>query len=137
MDKKSRSRHSHRLELRDLRWLILMLAVTCALAYWALFSNKFGKNDFAAVSGNGQLPDDIQPVETGAQLVIDLPPMPTLIPTLDPASVEHEQAMGAVQSSDPVSVPGTSVQPPVKIFLGGSKPSTQKVTTVTVTRSSR
>lgn len=135
MNKKSPSRHPHRFDLKDLKWLILTLAVTCALAYWALFSNKIGEKGLATASSNDQVPGSVPPVETEAQMVIDLPPMPTLIPTLDPSSAE--QGMQPVLSQNPVSVPATSVQPPVKIFVGGAKPSTQKVTTVTVTRSSR
>jgi hypothetical protein len=135
MKKRSPSRHPRRFDLKNLKWLILTLAVTSALVYWALFSNKLGERGLAAASGADQVSGPIPPAETDVQMVIDLPPMPTLIPTLDTSSVE--QATQPVLSPDPAKVPATSVQPPVKIFVGGAKPSTKKITTVTVTRSSR
>ncbi|MEJ2354151.1 MAG: hypothetical protein P8Y03_30620 [Anaerolineales bacterium] len=135
MNKKSPSRHPRRFALKDLKWLILTLAVTCALVYWALFSNKIGEKGLATASGNDQVPGSVPPVETEAQMVIDLPPLPTLIPTLDPSLAE--QLVQPVPSQNSVSDSATPVQPPVKIFIGGAKPSTKKVTTVTVTRSSR
>ncbi|HZD58002.1 MAG TPA: hypothetical protein VE136_14825 [Anaerolineales bacterium] len=133
--KKPPSRHAHRFDLKNLKRLILVLAVTSALAYWAMVSNNFGDKGVAPANGKGQIPESVPPAETGAQMVIDLPPMPTLIPTMDSSLVG--QAMQPLPSQDPVSVPATSIQSPVKIFLGGAKPSTKKVTTVTVTRSSK
>lgn len=135
MKKRSPSRHPRRFDLKNLKWLILTLAVTSALVYWALFSNKLGDRGVVTAGGNDQVPESLPPVQTEAQMLIELPPLPTLIPTLDASSVE--QTTQPVLSQDPVKVPATAVQPPLKIFVGGAKPSTKKVTTVTVTRSSR
>jgi hypothetical protein len=135
MNKKSSSRRRRRFDLKGLKWLVLTLAVTSALAYWALFSNRLGERGFVAASSADPVSGSIPPAEIEAPMVIDLPPMPTLIPTLDASLAE--QAMQPVLSQDPVKAPPTSVQPPVKIFVGGAKPSTKKITTVTVTRSSR
>ena len=135
MKKRSPSRHPRRFDLKNLKWLILTLAVTSALVYWALFSNKLGDRGAATASGNDQVPESLPPVQTEAQMLIELPPLPTLIPTLEPSLAE--QAMQPVPSQNSASGPATAIQPPVKIFVGGAKPSTKKVTIVTVTRSSR
>ena len=135
MKKRSPSRHPRRFDLKNLKWLILTLAVTSALVYWALFSNKLGDRGVVTAGGNDQVPESLPPVQTEAQMLIELPPLPTLIPTLDPSLAE--QVMQPVPSQNSASGPATAVQPPLKIFVGGAKPSTKKVTTVTVTRSSR
>jgi len=121
----------------DVKWLLLSGALVSTLGFWGVFTrldNKSLVND--AVPDPSQTPDS--ELETSNTQVLRLPPMPTLIPTAavtvasqsDPAAVLAAPA--AIQVTSPVAP-----QAPVKILLGGSKPSKGGPVPVARTSSSR
>ena len=155
MPKPSTHPKGRSLSLTEVKVLFLSLAVTGTLGIWSLLARQA---DQAAATANanpdptGTLPPT--PDQSSNTLVLDLPPLPTLVPPApDTASFsmpgqapaaamvsQQGQAAPAVQApvvQTPV-VQAPAVQAPVKILLGGSKPSSghAKRTTVTSTRSS-
>jgi hypothetical protein len=112
-----------KLDTSSARRIVFTLAVTSSLGFWALFSRLNG----ATASGTSEVSDTnttLPPVQVDQQVSFDLPPMPTLIPPIDPSQVTVSAA--PLTNQPPVNVaavPGSG-----KVFLGGSKPSTAPTT---------
>jgi hypothetical protein len=100
--------------------MVLTLSVASTLGFWAVFS-RLNYDPFAAAGGANQSSGNVPPMKAETELVLDLPPLPTLIPPLDPSSL-------ASLSVPPVLFPNSvnlskSFDPLTgKIYLGGSKP---------------
>jgi hypothetical protein len=116
------------------RQAVFVLAVASTLGFWVYFS-KTAQDQSANAVNNDQVSGTAPPEQTDNQIVIDLPPMPTLVPPLDPSTVNLAPPPTPAQNQ--VVVPQPSISTSGKIFLGGSKPSAPKPRTVTTTRSSR
>ena len=81
MEKNQSPKRKTLFDMRDVKRLVFALAVASTLGFWALFSSEFKLDSFAAASNNvttGSTP----PGQADELLVLDLPPLPTLIPTL-------------------------------------------------------
>ena len=82
MEKNQSPKRKTLFDMRDVKRLVFALAVASTLGFWALFSNDFKLDSFAAASNNvttGSTP----PGQADELLVLDLPPLPTLIPTVE------------------------------------------------------
>jgi hypothetical protein len=109
----------------DVKWLLLSGALVATLGLWGVFTRlEIQPTASAASAQPPQAPDPT--AESSHTITLDLPPMPTLIP---PAPVSAS-ALAAVQPAEmlaaptpvPVNLP-VAPKAPVKIYLGGSKPS--------------
>ena len=97
--------------MSTIKTMIVSLSMAIILGFWGLFSRQ-NEPDMLADTG----PADtqtlvVQPVSLS--LAIDLPPLPTLIPPLDPTTMEQPAAIQTIQPQ---------VLSTTKIFLGGAKP---------------
>ncbi|MBT3389602.1 MAG: hypothetical protein HN413_04250 [Chloroflexi bacterium] len=95
-----------------IKTLIVSLSLASILGFWSLFSQQNDLGVLASTTSNISL---VQPSAEPA-LALDLPPMPTLIPPLDPSTIVQQPAAAPVVSQ-PELRPGSTV------VLGGSKPS--------------
>jgi hypothetical protein len=144
MDKHPANKKKHGPRKGETKILIGALAVTSALGFWNLFAHQ-AVNDLASA---GQSQDttstaSASPEASTNRVVLNLPPMPTLVPELQSTALDLQPIPTAPAV---VSVAAnTVVQPPTKIYLGGSQPGTAAKTSakrsapapVTSTRSSR
>jgi hypothetical protein len=135
MDKKTHSNRAHKIDTRGVKRLVFILAVSSTLSFWALFSNKMNVDLSAAAGSKVQALGAVPPAQAENQFVLDLPPMPTLIPPLDPSKASLELPPITVQN--PVGFSRPSVPMTGKIFLGGEKPKLGVSAPITTTRSSR
>jgi hypothetical protein len=135
VDKKTtNSNKPKKFDTQGARQAVFVLAVTSTLGFWVYFS-KTAQDQSANAVSNDQVSGTVPPEQTDNQIVIELPPMPTLIPPLDTSNVNLVQPPATTQNQ--VAVPQPSISTSGKILLGGSKPSAPKPRTVTTTRSSR
>jgi hypothetical protein len=125
--------------------LIGALAFTSALGFWNLFARQAVSDLASAAQSQDNMTNDVVPQEqaTTNRIVLELPPMPTLVPEIQSAGTDI-QPLPTTPAAVNVSSP--TVQPPGKILLGGSKPGAGAVQApakrsssapVTSTRSSR
>ena len=127
MDKKSSSGKRRSVSLREIKWLILTLGLTGTILLWNLFSKQMNQDTVAslAVAATPTLPV--------AGLVLEFPPLPTLVPYLSqPVSLGVKQNLAP--TSAPVAQP--QVQAPVKVILSGAAPRAAAPAPVARTRSS-
>ena len=125
--------------LTEIKWFIATLSVAATLGFWILFARQW----MLQAAANA-VPQDTPeaPQQQDNTLVLDLPPMPTLIPTLtDLPAVVSSQMVAAPVATVQASAPQASApQTTGKILLGGSAPSSNRPahkSTATRTRSSR
>ena len=104
--------------LTEIKWFIATVAVAGTLGFWVLFAKQWMLQVAADTVPPQDTPEAPQPDNT---LVIELPPLPTLIPT--------PTELPMVASPQTVMAPIATVQAPAapqttgKILLGGSAPS--------------
>ncbi len=92
-----------------IKTLIVSIALASVLGFWSLFSRQSDPAVLAAANGNTSLAQSVD-----RSLAADLPPMPTLIPPLDPSTIVQSVSAPVVQSQ---------VRPGTTVMFGGSKPS--------------
>lgn len=137
MEHKNSSKHAHKPTTRSTKQLILVLSVSATLGFWAIFSNK-DKPDLTPGENDDQATGDMPPTQAANQFVLELPPVPTLIPELDSSRPGLE--LPTIPSQNLVSLPQLAAPLTGKIFLGGAKPQSRVVMApapVTRTRSSK
>jgi hypothetical protein len=147
MPKPSAHPKGRSLSLTEVKVLFLSLAVTGTLGIWTLLARQ--ADQAAATTNANPDPTGTVPPTPDQSLVLDLPPLPTLVPPAPdtatfslaaqaPAAAMVSQQQPAAPTVQAPVVQAPAVQAPVKILLGGSKPSSghAKRTTVTSTRSS-
>jgi hypothetical protein len=137
MTNKTPSKYAHKPNTQGAKQLIFILSVSATLGFWALFSNK-NKLDLIASVSNDQSAGDTPPTQADNQFVLDLPPMPTLIPQQNSSRLSLE--LPSIPSQDQASLSQPAVPLLGKIFMGGSKPQSKVVMVpapVTRTRSSK
>jgi hypothetical protein len=110
--------HPHRRHSRltEVKWFIATLSVAGTLSFWILFARQW----VLQTAANAVPMDTPEAQQQDNTLVLDLPPMPTLIPTpTDLPAVASSQMV-----VDPLpSVKASAPQTTGKILLGGSAPS--------------
>jgi len=129
-----RNNKPKKFDTQGARQAVFVLAVTSTLGFWVYFS-KTAQDQSANAASSDQVSGTVPPEQTDNQIVIELPPMPTLAPPLDPSTVDPAPPPAPPQNQ--VAVPQPSISTSGKILMGGSKPSAPKPRTVTTTRSSR
>jgi hypothetical protein len=108
-----RRRHSR---LTEVKWFIATLSVAATLGFWTLFARQW----VLQAAANAVPQDTPEAPQQDNTLVLELPPMPTLIPTL----AELPAAVSSQMIVDPIpSVQAQAPQTTGKILLGGSAPS--------------
>ena len=130
-----RRRHTR---LTEIKWFIATLAVAATLGFWTLFARQW-MLQAAANAVPQDTPDAPQQDNT---LVLELPPMPTLIPTPAdlPATVSSQMVVAPIPTVQASAPQTTAPQTTGKILLGGSAPSANRPahkSTATRTHSSR
>jgi hypothetical protein len=118
MNKATNSNRPHKFDTNGARWVVLTLSVASTLGFWAVFSRD--RDSSAAAGGIGQSTGDVPPSQAETELVLDLPPLPTLIPPLDPSLASASVPPVVFQNSVSLTQPPTPLTG--KIYLGGSKP---------------
>jgi hypothetical protein len=144
MDRNSANKKKHRPRTGETKILIGALAVTSALGFWNLFARQ-AVNDLASAgqSQDNTSTEAASPEASTNQVVLNLPPLPTLVPELQSTALDLQSIPTAPAVVNVAA--NTVVQQPTKILLGGSQPGTAAKTSakrsapapVTSTRSSR
>lgn len=137
MQNKPTSKKRGRRALWEIRLMITALAVAATLGFWNLFSKQM-------VLSQAVEPQPIEPtqVQQPVVLLVELPPMPTLIPALDAQDALASMPASSLQAP---SLPVQTLQTGAKVLLGGSAPQAPRSAParrsapapVTTTRSSR
>ena len=142
MDQKKPNRRPQKLNTQGVRGLVFTLAVSSTIGFWAIFSRTDGVQTSGADSLDQSL-DGLSRIQDENATVLDLPPIPTLIPTADQSIV----SLPAAAMNLPISVPGgafnvkpTRIAPPTtgnKSDKDNSKPEKEKKQREKKTTSSR
>jgi hypothetical protein len=107
MEKNQPAKRKTLFDMRDVKRLVFVLAVASTLGFWALFSNKFNLDSFVAASSS-EAAITTPPSQAEELLVLEFPPLPTLVPTQQPLNIDLTNA--PVPTKIPVSsVPAQSV----------------------------
>jgi hypothetical protein len=122
--------------------LISALAFTSALGLWNFFAHQAITDLASAGKSQGNTTGDVISQEQSSnRIVLNLPPMPTLVPELGSTAIDIQPILTGVAV---VNVSNQAVQQPGKILMGGAQPGTAKTSTkrsapapVTSTSSSR
>jgi hypothetical protein len=120
VNKKTNPNRAHKFDTNGARWMVLTLSVASTLGFWAVFS-KVSYDPSAAAGSAGQSSGDVPPTRAETEFVLDLQPLPTLIPPLDPSLANLSNPPVLFPNSVNLSQPSTPLTG--KIYLGGSKPS--------------
>jgi hypothetical protein len=115
MEQKRSNQRPRKLDTQGIRNLVFALAVSSTIGFWALFSRlndaqSAAGGDLAQSAGEGQFMEEADPV------LVNLPPIPTLIPTLDPSIVGPVAASGLPLPS----TIGSTIPTPAAIQLPGT-----------------
>lgn len=132
-----RRRHTR---LTEIKWFIATLSVAGTLGFWILFARQWVLQAAANAVPPQDTPD--APQQQDNTLVLDLPPMPTLIPTPAdlPAAVSSQMVVAPIPTAQATAPQVSAPLTTGKILLGGSAPSANRPahkSTSTRTRSSR
>lgn len=116
-----------RFSTREVRALIVAASLAGTLGLWNLFATEASEQALLEPTATA-----IPVTEGASQVVLELPPLPTLVAL-------ETSALGwiAPPPVEAVTAVPTSQPPPARIFLGGSKPQPQKPEPAARTRSSR
>ncbi len=96
-------------DMRDVKRLIFVLAISSTLGFWALFSSKLNLSSFVAAS-NSVTASSTPPSQAQELLVLDLPPLPTLIPTAAALTMTDKPASAPAPVQKPIgSLPAQGV----------------------------
>jgi hypothetical protein len=119
----------------DVKWMILSGALASTLGFWGIYSRL--DNQAAITAAGADASKSPNPSsEASNTLVLDLPPMPTLIPP----SLAVSQPLGqplARPAAVQVALPAAVLQAPTKILLGGVRPGQRNIVPLVRTQSSR
>jgi hypothetical protein len=145
MERNSKNKKKRSSRLGETKILIGALALTSALGFWNIFAHQ-AINDLTStgVSQDNTAGDVTLSEQPQNQVVLNLPPLPTLVPELQSAGMAIQPLPTAPAV---VNVSSQVVQQPTKILLGGAQPGATTTTKpsgkrsapapVTSTRSSR
>jgi hypothetical protein len=134
LNNKSNAPRPRAFGIQDIKRLILVLSISSTFSLWALFSNKWNLNPTQAVSGNEVATGSVPPIQTEDMLALDLPPIPTLIPTTNP-SASPTTSTDSRPIQTPVALQPTA--PAKKVVQNKPKPTAKRPAPVATTRSSQ
>lgn len=95
------NRRSQKHDAQGIRGLVLTLAVSSTIGFWAIFSRVDGIQS-SGIENLDQSMDGLSEIQDENDGVLNLPPIPTLIPTADVSVV----SLPAAAMTLPISVPG-------------------------------
>ncbi len=142
MERNTTKRKKHSSRTGETKILIGALAFTSALGFWNLIAHQ-AITDLASAgkSQDNTTGDVISQEQSPNRLVLNLPPMPTLVPGLQSTAMDIQPILTAAAV---VNVSSPAVLQPGKILIGGAQPGAAKTSAkrsapapVTSTRSSR
>jgi hypothetical protein len=107
MDKNQSPRRKGLFDMRDVKRLVFVLALSSTLGFWALFSNKINLSSSTAASSSVTAVAD-PPTQAVELIVLELQPIPTLIPTA---------GAFAIPTSAPAAAPTPTSSAPVHIVI--------------------
>jgi hypothetical protein len=116
MDKKPTPNRGRKTNLGEIKMFITAAAITATLVLWNLFSRPVIPEALSAT-----VEPDVPLVTDESVVMLDLPPMPTLIPPLPDSPLE----VTLVNPSTSTVILAQNPVPTGKILLGGSKPGGQ------------
>jgi hypothetical protein len=127
MERNSNNKKKRSSRVGETKILIGALALTSALGFWNIFAHQ-AINDLAStgVSQDNTAGDVTLTEQPQNQVVLNLPPMPTLVPELQSTGMEIQPLPTAPAV---VEVSSQVVQQPTKILLGGAQPGAATTTT--------
>ena len=144
MEQKRPNQRPKKLDTQGVRGLLFALAVSTTIGFWAIVSRID-----AAQSIGAENPDQVSSepplVQEENQLVVDLPPIPTLVPTLDTSNLvagsglPTPQTIDLVKANPPlITIPGAGGQSSERGVKEPAKPKKSRGNgNVTKTRSSK
>jgi hypothetical protein len=149
MDQKQQKRRPQKLDTYGIRGLVFALAVSSTIGFWAIFSRVDGLQSSGKDSPD-QPTDDLSAVQDENITVLDLPPIPTLIPTMDqsisnlpvtamnlPISVQDgSQVTDLAANPTQIAQPPSTVKPARETSSKPVKPKKVRSKSTTKTRSS-
>jgi hypothetical protein len=115
MEQKRSNRRPQKLDTQGIRNLVLALTVSSTIGFWALFS-RLESGQSAAGDVTAQTAGESQLMAEAESALVNLPPIPTLIPTLDPSIVAPVAASGLPLPS----TIGSTIPTPAAIQLPGT-----------------
>jgi hypothetical protein len=144
MEQKRPNKRPQKLDTQGIRGLVFALAVSSTIGFWAIFSRV------DAIQPSGA--DDLDPSSDGMSevqdenvTVLDLPPIPTLIPATNTSFLSQPMTAmnipvaitdGAGNRNQPLVSPPTAGNKPVRDLSKPEKPKRVKEKKTTSTRSS-
>lgn len=84
MDAKRPNQRPQKLDLPGIRNLVFALAVSSTIGFWAIFS-RVEAGQFSEGGAPAQTSNEAPLLDEESAMAINLPPIPTLIPALDPS----------------------------------------------------
>ncbi len=121
MEKKTSGQKPNKLDTTGAKRVVLALAISSTLGFWAIFA-KVNHESLVGTGNTVQASGSVPPPPAETQPVLNLPPIPTLIPPLDTSTI------GQGLPGEPTQQPVVITQPvkpltlkPAKILLNGDK----------------
>jgi hypothetical protein len=123
-----------KVDVRSAKRLIFIMAISSTLGFWVVAS-KASQISTALTKEAPQAAGGEPPMQLENQFVLELPPLPTLVPALESSTVISNSSPATTQSNVTAVKPSLSLTG--KIFMGGAKPSSGGSVTITTTGSSK
>lgn len=118
MNQKRPNQRPQKLDTQGVRGLVFALAVSSTIGFWAIIS----KVDGAQSSGvEAQTANEIPLVEETGETMVSLPPIPTLVPTLDSSIVAPLPVRAGLPG--PSTIGASVANPPLITAPAPGKPS--------------
>jgi hypothetical protein len=133
MDTKTIS-SAKKIDVRSARRLIFVMALSSTLGFWVVAS-KASQISAALTKETPQAAGGEPPTQLENQFVLELPPLPTLVPALESPTTALNSSPVIAQSNVTAVKPSLTITG--KILMGGAKPSTSGSVTITTTGSSK
>ena len=123
-----------KIDVHSAKRLIFVMAITSTLGFWAVAS-KASQISTALTKETPQAAGGEPPMQSENQFVLELPPLPTLVPALEASTASLNTSSAAAQSNVAAVKPTLTITG--KILMGGAKPSAGGSVTITTTGSSK
>ena len=122
MNQKRLNQRPQKLDTQGVRGLVFALAISSTIGFWAMISKIDGVQSSEA-EAPAQTSNEVPLVVEAGQTVVSLPPIPTLVPTLDPSIVAPLIAGAGMPA--PSTIGAGIANPPLITSPASGKPSTR------------
>jgi hypothetical protein len=121
MDRNTANKKKRGSRTGETKILIGALAFTSALGFWNLFAHQAITDLASAGQSQDNTTGDVTSPEVSTnRIVLNLPPLPTLVPDLASTAMDLQPIPTAPAVVNVVS--STAIQQPTKILMGGAQP---------------